>query len=167
MTKSPSAWSRIEVAKEALNFSSAHFTIFSRTHRENLHGHNFRVACEVVAPLGDDDLCFDYGILKKKLKALCDTWDEKLLLPGRSPHLQVAVSAQGVQVRFGDETLQFLLRDVLVLPIANITVEGLSRLLLQLLRDDADIAPLGLREIIMKVSSGPGQWGVAQWRHQD
>ena len=33
---------RIEIAKQALNFSAAHFTIFSQTEREDLHGHNFR-----------------------------------------------------------------------------------------------------------------------------
>ena len=157
------SWTRIEIAKEAMNFSAAHFTIFSATSRENLHGHNFRVACEVTAPLGDDDLCFDYAILKRKLKALCDRFDEKLLLPSQSPHLRVIVTDSEIQAHYANEVLRFLPRDVLLVPVANITVEGLSRHLLALLRADSEIAALELRALIVKVSSGSGQWGVAQW----
>ena len=40
----------INICKEALKFSGAHFTIFSATDRERLHGHNFRVRAEVTAP---------------------------------------------------------------------------------------------------------------------
>ena len=38
-----------EIAKEALNFSAGHVTMFSATEREDLHGHNWRVACEITA----------------------------------------------------------------------------------------------------------------------
>ncbi|MDB4151743.1 6-carboxytetrahydropterin synthase, partial [Pseudomonadales bacterium] len=65
-------YTTVEIAKQALNFSIAHFTIFSATEREDLHGHNFQLECKVTAPLGDDGLLFDYGILKKLLRALCD-----------------------------------------------------------------------------------------------
>ncbi len=39
----------IEITKEALHFAAAHFTLFSATERENLHGHNFYVALEIEA----------------------------------------------------------------------------------------------------------------------
>ena len=164
MTSPDQRWTRIEIAKEAMSFSAAHFTIFSATHRENLHGHNFRVACEVSAPLGDDDLCFDYAVLKRKLKALCDSFDEKMLLPDRSPHLRLLVTNNDVQAHYAAEVLRFLPRDVQIVPVANITVEALSQHVLALLREDTEIAALGLREIVVKVSSGAGQWGVAQWQ---
>jgi hypothetical protein len=37
----------IEIQKEYLHFSAAHFTIFSATVRENLHGHNFHVGAQL------------------------------------------------------------------------------------------------------------------------
>ena len=42
----------LELYKEEMKFSAGHFTIFSATERENLHGHNFSV---YVAPCADDD----------------------------------------------------------------------------------------------------------------
>ena len=42
---------RIEIAKQALNFSAAHFTIFSATEREDLHGHNWQVECELTSTI--------------------------------------------------------------------------------------------------------------------
>lgn len=164
MTHPDQRWTRIEIAKEAMSFSAAHFTIFNATNRENLHGHNFRVACEVSAPLGDDDLCFDYAILKRRLKALCDDFDERMLLPAHSPHLRLQVTKNEIVAYYADEVMRFLPRDVLILPIANITVEALSRHLLVLLIADPAIAALALREMVIKVSSGSGQWGVANWQ---
>ena len=65
-------YATIEVAKEALNFSAAHFTIFNATDREDLHGHNFQVACEMTAELSEAGLMFDYSIVKRAIRALCD-----------------------------------------------------------------------------------------------
>jgi hypothetical protein len=55
---------RIDISKEYPNFSAGHFTMFSATERENLHGHNFQVRCSVTAPPGDDSMAFDQIILK-------------------------------------------------------------------------------------------------------
>ena len=82
-------YATIEVAKEVLNFSAAHFTIFNATDREDLHGHNFQVACEMTAELSEAGLMFDYSIVKRAIRALCDEIDEKVLLPEQSPHLAI------------------------------------------------------------------------------
>ena len=79
----------IEISKDYLHFNSAHFTIFSATEREDLHGHTFYVRAYVTSPVDDNGLAFDYNILKSKLMALCDHLDEKVLLPERSPHLDL------------------------------------------------------------------------------
>ena len=47
----PESLIRIELSKEYLNFSAGHFTIFSATERENLHGHNFQVRGAVTAAI--------------------------------------------------------------------------------------------------------------------
>jgi 6-pyruvoyltetrahydropterin/6-carboxytetrahydropterin synthase len=157
---------RIQLSKEYLKFSAAHFTIFSASERERLHGHNFAVAAEIIAPVGDNGLCFSYGDFKAKLELLCQKLDEYLILPGASPHLKVAIQDNRYEVRFADEFMSFLVADTLVLPIRNTTVEEFSAYLLEQLLQDPDIRRYQIERIELKVSSGPGQWGSATWENQ-
>lgn len=156
-------YGRIELSKQALNFSIAHFTIFSATEREDLHGHNFQLECDVTAPIGDDGMMFDYGKLKKLLRALCDDIDEQMILPENSPHLSIEGDGDYIVAVFNNERIPFLRRDVTLLPIANTTVEELSHFFLQRIREHPDLADKGITEITVKVSSSPGQFGVASW----
>ena len=158
-----SASTTIEISKEYLHFSSAHFTIFSEHERENLHGHNFYVTAAVDAPVGANGLAFDYNLLKNKLKVLCDSLDEKVLLPERSPHLTLSEADGYIVAEFNGERLPFLPRDVLTLPIRNIAVEELAPWFLARLTEDAQVAALQLIEVRIRVSSGPGQWAGATW----
>ena len=154
---------RIDIAKEYLHFSAAHFTVFSATERENLHGHNFQVEASLRGRVGDDGLCFDYNIVKTRLKTLCDALDEVVLLPGRCPHLDIRVSEAYTVAAFNDERLPFLHRDVKVLPVRNVTVEELAHWLIGELTDDVEIAALPVTDIELRVSSGAGQWACAVW----
>jgi 6-pyruvoyltetrahydropterin/6-carboxytetrahydropterin synthase len=128
----------IQISKEYLHFNSAHFTLFSDREREDLHGHTFYVAGAFDAEVGPDGLAFDYNLVKTKLKQLCDELDEKTLMP-------------------------FLPRDVLTLPVRNVTVEELAPFLLERLGSDPEIRTLELQRIELRVSSGPGQWAAATW----
>ena len=114
---------QIEISKEYLNFSVGHFTIFSKSHRENLHGHNYRLAATIDAPVEREGLTFDYNLIKKTIKALCDEIDEQVLLPSDSPYLDIEEDNGYVYALFNSERLPFLKRDVTVLPISNVTVE--------------------------------------------
>jgi 6-pyruvoyltetrahydropterin/6-carboxytetrahydropterin synthase len=154
----------IEVAKEAMNFSAAHFTIFNATDREDLHGHNFQVACQITAALSEAGLLFDYGIIKRALRALCDEIDEKVLLPEQSPHLQISEEDGYVLAQFNGERIPFLPRDVLTLPIANTTVEEFSRYFLDRVKALPQFQSFGVTHLILKVASSPGQWGIAEWQ---
>jgi 6-pyruvoyltetrahydropterin/6-carboxytetrahydropterin synthase len=154
----------VEIAKQALNFSIAHFTIFSATNREDLHGHNFQLECKVTAPLAEDGLLFDYGILKKLLRALCDEIDEQVILPGHSPYLQLSNDDGYTIAHFNGERIPFLPRDVTVLPIANTTVEEFSHYFLEKLKNDKLIQQNTIVALSVKVSSSPGQYGIADWR---
>ena len=153
----------IEISKDYLHFNSAHFTIFSATEREDLHGHTFYVTATVDSPVGDDGLAFDYNLFKTRLKALCDGLDEKVLLPERSPHLRLRREPDYLIAEFAEERIPFLPRDVLTLPVRNITVEELAPWFLDRLRDDGAIAALPITRILIRVSSGPGQWAGAEW----
>ncbi|WP_246237752.1 6-pyruvoyl trahydropterin synthase family protein [Caldichromatium japonicum] len=154
---------RIEVHKDYLKFSAAHFTLFSASARENLHGHDFRVRCTVTAAVGEDGLAFDYGILKQALAALCAELDERVLLPLHSPYLRVEVEDGWVSAHFAAERIPFLARDVLLLPVRNVTAEELAGLLLERLQARPEISALKLQSIALGVSSGRGQWAFAHW----
>ncbi len=157
-------YTTIEIEKEYLHFSAAHFTIFSATERERLHGHNFFVAINVTSEVGDNGMCFDYNDLKKKLRNMCEQYDEYMLIPAASPHLRIEEDDTRYILKFADETLTYHKADCLLLPILNVTVEELSSHLLDLLLADKEaMTAMKLSEIELKVSSGPGQWGVAKW----
>lgn len=162
----PSHISTIEISKEYLHFNAAHFTLFSATEREDLHGHTFYVAASIDCPVHDDGLAFDYNLFKSALAELCDQLDEKVLLPERSPFLTLEREAGYLIARFADERIPFLPRDVLTLPVRNITVEELAPWFLGRLRDDAAIAALPIMRLVVRVSSGPGQWASATWPEQ-
>lgn len=150
------------IDKESHKFSAAHYTIFSATERERLHGHNYSVSVRIVAPLGGNGFSADYNVYKTRLKSLCDELDEYLLLAGQSPHQQVEKMGACYRVRFAAEEMLFLQSDTQVLPICNATVEEFSHLLLQRFLRASEGEEL--REVELCVASGPGQRACATWR---
>lgn len=150
------------IDKESHKFSAAHYTIFSATQRERLHGHNYSVSAKIVAPMGDNGFAADYNVYKRRLKSLCEALDEYLLLAEQSPYQRVERQGDCYQVLFGSEEMRFLASDTLLLPIRNVTVEELSAYLLQQLLELS--AGEELREVRVCVASGPGQKGCASWQ---
>ena len=148
----------IRLAKENMKFSAGHFTIFSATERERLHGHNFRVEADIEARMLGNGMCFDYGIYKARIVALCRELNEWTILPTRSPYLRIEEDGAHVYAHFGDERIPFLRGDVLLLPIENATLEEFARWFLDRLVAGADdLRAHGIRSIEVRVSSGPGQ----------
>ncbi|KIG16372.1 Folate biosynthesis protein PTPS-III [Enhygromyxa salina] len=155
----------IELCKEDMKFSAGHFTIYDASHRERLHGHNFRVSVAFTSVVAEDGLAFDYGVYKSKIRELCQAWNEYMLIPTQSPHLRIESDERHVFCLFADERIPFLAKDVLLLPVSNVTLEELSRLMLE--RVKGIMAPSDLaqvRQVVVKVFSGPGQSASATWR---
>lgn len=149
------------IDKESHKFSAAHYTIFSATDRERLHGHNYSVSARIVAPMGDNGFSADYNVYKSRLAALCESLDEYMLLAGESPYQQIEEAGACYRVSYAAQEMLFLQSDTRVLPIRNATVEEFSYYLLQrLLRDSAGD---DLQEVELCVASGPGQKGCASW----
>ena len=107
----------IEIDKENLKFSAAHFTIFSGTERERLHGHNFGVHVEVTVPLGSNGMQFSYGDLKAAIQLLCEELDEYTLIAADSPHLTITNDSPFYDIVFNDDAMKLLQTDTLLLPI--------------------------------------------------
>ncbi len=163
MTSTPVTSTTIEIGKEYLHFGAAHFTIFSATEREDLHGHNFQVALEATAPIGSDGLTFDYNLLKTGLKVLCDELDEQVLMPSESPYLDIEKDDTYVTVTFNGERMPFLHRDITILPVRNITVEELALYLLQRLTEQEQIAALDISSMVLRCASGADQWAAVRY----
>lgn len=158
----------IELCKEDMKFSAGHFTVFSSTIRENLHGHNYNLYASFATEIGDEGLAFDYRIYKDKLCALCQTLDETVLIAEHCKYLTVTKKDNYYHVSFNNETMLFLERDVTILPIANVTVEELSNYFMQqLLANPEELRQNKIHEMVVKVFSGPGQSGSTFWNSRE
>ncbi len=154
----------IEIDKEYFNFSAAHFTIFSATERERLHGHDYRVSAKILAPVADDGLCFNYGLAKVRLRKICEVLDEYMLLPQFSPHLRIEEDEDYYYAIYDGLRMPFLKQDTRLLPLANISVEELTHYLLsQLLEDSTFVDQHRISRLEIRISSGTGQWGTSIW----
>ena len=145
-------------------FSAGHFTIFSATERERLHGHNYSVSASVRAAIREPGLTFDYTIFKKRLISLCQQVDRYFLLPKHSPYLHIQEEGDYYTVIFNHEKMLFLKCDVLMLPIENTTLEDLAQWFIQEITSDKSfIQAHAISAIDMKVFNGPEQSAGASW----
>jgi 6-pyruvoyltetrahydropterin/6-carboxytetrahydropterin synthase len=119
----------VRLEKQYFNFCSAHFLVFADGTREPLHGHNYRVSVVLEGPLKPEGVVFDFMVVKPLVKAVCDSIDHKTLVPRDNPWLTVETHAdeRAVEVRHGADRFVLPLADVVVLPIANLSVEHLAR----------------------------------------
>ncbi len=156
----------IELHKEEMKFSAGHFTIFSATNRENLHGHNFTVYVALTGAVVENGILADYGPLKQAVITRCRAWNETFLLPGRSPHLRIEKDEKGnILAHFNGEELRFLARDVTVLPVENVTLEELARVFgEELVGDGEALRRDRISQVVVKCASGPGQWSSWEWQ---
>ena len=158
-------WS-IEVDKEYLKFSAAHFLIFPDGSAERLHGHNYRVFVEVEAQLSRFGLVIDFQHIKPIVRELVDELDERWILPGEHPELSHEPIENGhVEVRYRERTYRAPAADVLVLPINNTSAENLSAFLGRELRERMQrrFEELDLRCLRVAVEETPGQRGVYRY----
>lgn len=152
----------VELHAEEHSFSAGHFTIFSATEREDLHGHNYNVTVSMQVELNDNGMAFDYRVYKNKLKQLCQQLDRRFLLPSQSKYLKIEDTGDLWIGHFNQERIPFLKRDVVILPICNITIEELSHWFLeQLTQNSEELKRHHVQTITVKVLNGPSQSGAA------
>ncbi len=147
----------IRIDRDDIGFAAAHFTIFSETERECLHGHNFIVGAEMVAVQEENGMVLDYRILKTRLRELCALLDERLLLPAHSPHLLISREGNSVACQFGNDRFLLPAQDVLLLELPNITLEALAGWFLDQLLKTEGLPHDQVAEISVSVASSRGQ----------
>jgi len=158
---------KVRVTKDYLSFASAHFISFEGTQCERLHGHNYRVAAEIEAPLNQDSLVFDFIALKRILRDITNELDHRMLVPMKSETLDVAHDEKSVRIRYREKEWLFPREDCALLPIANTTAELLAHWFAGRLREELSryvkqasihVAPPGILRI--EVEESPGQSAV-------
>jgi 6-pyruvoyltetrahydropterin/6-carboxytetrahydropterin synthase len=151
---------RVAVTKDYLVFASAHFITFSGHRCETLHGHNYRVGVVVEGALDPESwYVFDFSVLKRIMRKLCDDIDHKVLLAMTNPHLQIAEQGDSITVAY-DNRPRYLFpkRDCALLPVPNTTVEMLAEYLTGLLQTElGKEGANGLTAIEMEVEENFGQ----------
>lgn len=160
------SWS-IEVDKESLKFSAAHFLIFPDGSAERLHGHNYRVYVMVAGALTEHGLVLDFKRVKPVVRELVDWLDEHWLVPDEHPVLKWRETEDGgIEVRYLDRLYRAPREDVIVLPINNTSAENLAGWIgRELRRRLLERFPgAELHAVRIGVEETPGQRGVWHWR---
>src|SRR5438093_8877918 len=153
----------VSVTKDYLVFASAHFITFAGHRCEGLHGHNYRARVTVAGALDEESwFVFDFVILKRIMRRLCDEIDHKVLLPLENPKIQVAEEGESVTVAYeGTPRYLFPRRDCALLPVPNTTVEMLAELLATRLRGELEtMGARGLTATEMEIEENFDQSAV-------
>ena len=157
----------IDLFRNDMKFSVAHFTIFSSTLRERIHGHNYYLRVRLRASVGELGLAFDYRDIRKILIGKCKFLNESFLLPTKSKFLLVeeSLSKDSIKVTFNKKTMSLLKEDVTLLPLSNISSEALSSWFLsELLKNDEMIKENEISMIETMISTTQGHSSSAVWR---
>ena len=151
---------RVTVSKDYLVFASAHFITFAGHRCEGLHGHNYRARVTIEGRVNQESwFVFDFVVLKRIMRKLCDEIDHLVLLPTESDRIQVQEEGETVHVAVdGRPRYVFPRRDCALLPIPNTTVEMLAEMLIDRLRGELTAAGgTGVTAIEMEVEESFGQ----------
>ncbi len=118
----------LRLAKEDFKFAAAHFTLFPDGSGELLHGHNFRVAVELVGRTPDAlGLLVDVAKVKERIRAICDELDEHTLIPEKTAMLSLQEEGDEIEILFGARRYRLPRDDVTLLPLSNVTIELLAK----------------------------------------
>jgi 6-pyruvoyl tetrahydropterin synthase/QueD family protein len=153
---------KVKIEGGNLKFSSAHFITFGGK-CERLHGHNYGVLVELEGTLNEDKLVFDFTILKRLTREICQRLDHRFLLPLHNPHLNLQELPDGWEVQFQQKRYIFPREDVAELPIDNSTAERLAEYVCEeLYKSLAEYDTSRLHTICVGVEEAPTQMAYYQ-----
>ncbi|MEC8555525.1 MAG: 6-carboxytetrahydropterin synthase [Planctomycetota bacterium] len=154
---------RVELQKEQLVFSSAHFITFAGNICERLHGHNYGVKAIVEGPLDENRYVVDFIAFRDNLEKIIRRLDHHMLLPKNHATIAVEVGEKEVLTTFEDKRWIFPLEDCIILPIVNTTAEEIAWWIAHELR--AAMKPSvgdAIETLEIGVDENNGQWGICR-----
>lgn len=155
----------VSVEKEQLIFSAAHFITFGDNICERLHGHNYRVACEVTGALNEHAYVIDFIALRDALQKVVAQLDHHVLLPITHPTIKVSRTDREVQATFEDRRWIFPAEDCCLLPVDNTTAERLAEYIANQILPVVRGQTSSFEELVVSVDENEGQWGRFRLRN--
>lgn len=148
---------QVNLSKERFKFSSTHFTIFGDQEAEGLHGHNYRVSVDLdFTHLGESTgLTAEFSHIKRKIDKICESLDEKVLLPSDSPFLSLGETDSNIEVKFSGKFYSFPKDDCEVLEVVNISSECLAKYFHEKLEEE--LQTIGLESFSVTIEETDGQ----------
>jgi 6-pyruvoyltetrahydropterin/6-carboxytetrahydropterin synthase len=146
--------------KDGLSFSAAHFVIGHKK-CEHLHGHNWRVGVTVEGEEDDRGMVVDFIELKQLLERICMGYDHRLLLPVNNPSMKCSEKGGQVKISARGHEYEVPLEDVVWVPVLNITVEELARVVAdEVARELSSYA--NVRKVTVFVEESPGESAIEE-----
>ena len=154
---------RVQLEKDTMVFSAAHFITFNGNLCESIHGHNYAVKAEVVGQLDENGYVCDFIALRDGLAEIVATMDHKVVLPAKHPMIKVVDDGKEVLVTFEQKRWVFPSEDCKILPIANTTAELMAGYIADELKAKTKEKFGGqISQLIIGVDENRGQWGVVE-----
>lgn len=154
---------RVALEKDNLVFSAAHFITFNGNICESLHGHNYRVKCEVVGPLDENGYVVDFIALRDTLSEIVTRLDHHVVLPTRHTMIKVVDNGNEVTATFESKRWVFPSEDCVLLPVANTTAELMAQYIAgELIAAMKPKIGDALSRIVLAVDENRGQWGICE-----
>ena len=154
---------RVQLEKDTMVFSAAHFITFNGNVCESIHGHNYAVKAEVVGPLDENGYVCDFIALRDGLAEIVATMDHKVVLPATHPMIKVVDDGKEVLVTFEQKRWVFPSEDCNILPVGNTTAELMADYIADELKSRTK-EKFGdqITKLIVGVDENRGQWGVVE-----
>src|SRR5258708_6497098 len=154
---------RVAVTKEDLVFAAAHFITLAGHRCEALPGPNYRGGVTLEGALdGASWFVVDFAAGERNMRPPPGELDHPGLLPREKPQLARTPEGGSVHVAYdGESRYVFPMKDCIVLPIPNTTVEMLAQYLTgRLRRELASVGAARLRAIELEVEENFGQSAI-------
>jgi 6-pyruvoyltetrahydropterin/6-carboxytetrahydropterin synthase len=176
----------VTIKGDEFKFCCAHF-VAHKGYRERLHGHNYTVEVDLTGPMSPDDgYVIDFGIVKRSMRSICKSLNERIIVPMESECLSITVhdavktddekyvacdqssvedqngtEQDGqVELRFGNTAFfSFPKSDCALLPLKFSTAENISAYFATILEEELrqDICKRGIDSLTVRVFERPTQ----------
>ena len=153
---------RVQLQKEQLVFSSAHFITFAGDICECLHGHNYGLRAEVAGSLDENNYVIDFIAFRDTLAAIAKQLGHHVLLPTEHPLIQVRCEGDEVITTFRQKRWVFPAEDCVLLPIGNTTAERIAEWIAAQVHQRLKPQTPNLDWLEVWVDENHGQWGVCR-----
>lgn len=144
----------IEIFKDGINISVAYFIINSPNSRENIQGDILNISLTLNINSLENGFSKAENFYKHNLTNICRELHKSTIIQGKSKFLTFDKNEDYINVFFNNEKIIFRERDIIILPIENITPEEISNFILdELLLNTKSLHEFSISKISVKVVS--------------